>query len=73
MSRRSSRSERPSRPRRTQAKALERRAGELATQREHHEQPERVCTADLDTLRGHLHTMLNDSDRKRVKGGYPKP
>jgi site-specific DNA recombinase len=49
-----------------QANALERRASELATQHDD-EQPERVSTADLDTLRGHLHTVLNDSNPKAVK------
>jgi hypothetical protein len=49
-----------------QAKALERRASELATQQDD-EQPERVSAADLDALRSDLHAMLNDSHPKRVK------
>jgi site-specific DNA recombinase len=51
-----------------QAKALERRASELATQQDDDEQPERASAADLDALRGHLRFALNDSDPKRVKG-----
>jgi hypothetical protein len=51
-----------------QAKALERRASELATQQDDDEQPERASAADLDALRGHLHAALNDSSPKRVKG-----
>jgi hypothetical protein len=51
-----------------QAKALERRASELATQQDDEEQPERLSAADLDALRSDLHAMLNDSDPKRVKG-----
>ena len=51
-----------------QAKALERRASELAAQQDDDEHPERVSAADLDALRGDLHAMLNDSDPKRVKG-----
>jgi len=51
-----------------QAKALERRASELAAQQDDDEQPERVSAADLDALRGDLHAMLNDSNPKRVKG-----
>ena len=51
-----------------QAKALERRASELAAQQDDDEKPERVSAADLDALRGDLHAMLNDSDPKRVKG-----
>jgi site-specific DNA recombinase len=50
-----------------QAKALERRASELAAQQDDDEHPERVSAADLDTLRSDLHAMLNDSDPKRVK------
>jgi hypothetical protein len=50
-----------------QAKALERRASELAAQQDD-EQPERVSAAALDALRSDLHAMLNDSDPKRVKG-----
>ncbi len=51
-----------------QAKALERRASELATQQDDDEQPERASAADLDSLRGHLRAALNDSNPKRVKG-----
>src|SRR6202034_3909513 len=42
-----------------QAKALERRASELATQ-DDDEQPERASTADLGALRGNLRAALND-------------
>ncbi len=50
-----------------QAKALERRASELAAQQDDDEQPERLSAGDLDALRSDLHAMLNDSDPKRVK------
>ena len=51
-----------------QAKALEGHASELAAQQDDDEKAERVSAADLDTLRGDLHAMLNDSNPKRVKG-----
>jgi site-specific DNA recombinase len=50
-----------------QAKALERRASELAAQQDDDEQPKRVSAADLDALRSDLHTIPNNSDPKRDK------
>jgi site-specific DNA recombinase len=45
-----------------QAKALERRASELAKQQDDDEQSERASVADLDALRDHLRAALNDSN-----------